>query len=197
MNQATTTQNTSPLINNMFHGFSLSDMKDMAFQNPYLRGYLQGYFSERMLARELAATPGVESVEKIPDVSTRRGDFLIKYQDKEITVECKSIQTGSVRFINNNFWEGSVLVKNVGRKEIHLPDIGPVYTSNLLKGQFDILAICCFAVRGEWKFVFMNNSDLPEKKDYPGLIRSAFKINPFTDQQVHTSIISLLEQRSS
>lgn len=44
---------------------------------------------------------------------------------------------------------------------LNLPDGSALNTTLLLRGEFDILAVNCFAFESRWRFVFARNSDLP------------------------------------
>lgn len=160
-------------------GFSLSDLEALMDENPSLRGYVQGYLAEMMLRRKLLSLPNVESVVKIPDHNEEKGDFRIMYRNRAITMEVKSIATSSVKHDPmNETWQGTVLVKNTDKRLIEVDGLGEVTSTNIIKGEFDVLAICCFAVRGDWDFVFIESQYLPEPDTLPGLVKTRFSINP-------------------
>jgi len=160
-------------------GVSTSDIETLMDENPSLRGYMQGYLAEMMLRRKLIGLDGVEEVVKIPDRDVERGDLKILYRGCPITMEVKSVATSSIKEDTmNGTWQGTVLVKNTDRRVVKVNGLGEVTSTNLVKGEFDILAICCFAVRGCWDFAFIESRYLPEPDTLPGLVKTKFSINP-------------------
>lgn len=180
--------------NSILQGFSISDVEEMISENPSLRGYLHGYLAERVLKKKLEAVPGVTSVAKIPDSVPEKGDFRVIYNSTPITIEVKSIATESVREnLLTQTWQGLVKIKNTDKRDIEVDGIGVISSSKLLKGQFDILAICCFAVSGEWDFVFIENKYIPED-EIPGLLKTSFVINPADTPGLTNDIAKLLDK---
>lgn len=177
----------------MFTGFSMQDLEDMVNENPSLRGYIQGYLAERRLKVQIEALPDVTSVEKIQDSSDEKGDFKVIYKGVPITIESKSVATDSVKEdILTQTWQAKVRVKNSDRREVVIEGFGTINTSCLTRGQFDILAISCFAVSGEWDFLFIENRYLPEA-GIPGLMKTSFMINPATTPCLTHNLPKLLE----
>ena len=160
-------------------GVSMEDLQGLMEENSSLRGYIQGYLAELVLKRKLLQVDGVSSVSKIPDRDEMKGDLLVDYRGRPLTIEVKSIATNSVKpDVMNETWQGSVLVKNTDKRILNLEGIGEVSSTNLIKGEFDILAICCFAVRGSWDFLFLESRHLPEPAALPGFVQTKFSINP-------------------
>ncbi|MNK27614.1 hypothetical protein D3C87_459760 [compost metagenome] len=179
-------------------GFSLNDIEEMVSENPSLRGYLQGYLAEKVLRKKLEELPGVTSVTKIPDSASEKGDFKVIYKGTPITIEVKSLATNSVKEdILTQTWQGTVRIKNTDKREIEVDGIGTVSSSKLFKGQFDILAVCCFAVSGQWDFVFMENKYIPEDSEMPGLLKTSFVINPATTACLTEDLLKVLESTYS
>lgn len=175
-------------------GFTLDDIQALVDDNPYLRGYLQGYLAESVLTSQLRSMPGVESVTKIPDVSERWGDLLLVYKGAEITIESKSLCSGILRQdVLNEAWEASVLCKNTDKRTVYVEGLGEVQSVNLHKGGFDILSICTYPVTGEWRFLFLENRMLPEPDDKPGFIKSRFVINTATTVGLTEDAAKVLE----
>ena len=176
--------------------FTVEQLETAVETNPYLRGYLQGYLAEIKLMEKISAIPGITNVSKIPDHDRRKGDVVLTYRGEEITIEAKSIRTGSVREdILNNSWSGTVGVKSTDSRVVFSPDsTEPVRTTCLDKGGFDILAISCYAVEGNWDFVFIENRFLPEADpEFPGLIKTSFVINPDTTPCLSKTLIPVLD----
>ena len=162
----------------LLDSFTFDDIKYLTEVNPYLRGYLHGYLAELVLLRTIQTLPGVDSVKKIPDVDSRKGDLEIEYMGVNIVIECKSIGTGSVRVDPaHGDWSGTVSMKNSDKRVMVIDGVERTLV-NVDKGKFDILAVNCFAVDGVWDFVFIENRFLLEKKNTPGYITSEVHINP-------------------
>lgn len=175
-------------------GVSLSDIQMLMEENSSLRGYLQGYLAELMLRRKLMSVEGVTRVEKIPDRDEEKGDLRISYRDKIIRMEVKSIATNSVKTdVLNETWQGMVLVKNTDKRMLELDGLGQITSTNIIKGEFDILAICCFAVRGNWDFMFIESRFLPEPDFLPGLVQTKFSINPMLTPGLTYDPVKVLE----
>lgn len=175
-------------------GFSISDLEEMICENPSLRGYMQGYLAERVLRKQLEQLEDVTSVTKIPDQDDEKGDFKVVYKGKPITIEVKSIATDSVKEdVLTQTWQGTVRIKNTDKRELQIEGVGTISSTKLLKGQFDILAICCFAVSGEWNFMFLENKYIPEDTEIPGLLKTSFVINPATTACLTHDVKKLLD----
>lgn len=183
-------QTPAPLLS----GFSIEDLQALVDSNPYLRGYIQGYLAEDVLAARLRELDGVEYVSKIPDASDKKGDLLVNYRGEQITIECKSMCTGTLRQdVLNDAWEAYVLCKNTDKRVVNIEGRGDVSSVNLRKGGFDILAMCTYPVTGEWGFLFLENMLLPEPDDKPGFIKSKFVVNPYTTAGLTSDISKVLD----
>ena len=62
---------------------------------------------------------------------------------------------------DNQKWTGKAQVDASDRRIVTFEDGTNLNTTLLLRGEFDILAVNCYAFTGEWDFVFARNSDLP------------------------------------
>src|SRR5690606_18204372 len=77
-------------------------------------------------------------------------------------IESKSLQTATVSFNEaSQRWKGKSQVDASDKRPVTLPDGSSVNTTLLLKGEFDILAVNCYAFNEEWQFVFTRNENLP------------------------------------
>lgn len=176
-------------------GFTMDDIQELIDENSSLRGYLQGYLAERALKAQIIQIPGVESVIKIPDRDQEKGDFKVVYKGVPITIEAKSVMTDSIRSdVLSQTWQGSVMVKNTDKREVQVDGIGTITTTKLERGQFDILAICCFAVSGEWDFLFIENRFIPAADEGYNLLKTKFIVNPGTTPGVTNNLAKLLEK---
>jgi hypothetical protein len=176
-------------------GFTMGDIQGMLDENPSLRGYMQGYFAEWALRKQIENIPGVKSVEKIPDQDTTKGDLKVVYKDVVITIESKSIHTNTVKYdILTQSWEGAAMMKNTDKRTLLIEGEGEVSTSKLLKGQFDILAVCCFPISGKWDFMFVENRFLPTSEESDRLLKIRLNINPNTTPGLTDNLVKLLEK---
>ena len=138
------------------------DLTELVTQNPSLRGIMLGYVAEKKIQDILNGLPGVTGITKDDDHDrTRKGDRRIFYKGKTIVVEVKSIQTNSVQDLGNDNWTGRAQVDASDSRDVVFPDGSSLRTTCLLRNQFDLLAINCFAFGEQWRFAFALNSELP------------------------------------
>lgn len=183
---------TSPSI---LSQFSQLELEELITENPSLRGYLQGYLGELALRKRLQQMPNVLEIEKIPDKDPLKGDLRLLYRNELVTIEVKSLLSDSIRRDTlNDTWTGRVLAKNTDKRLVNLVGAGEVLTSSIIKGTFDILAICCYPVDSTWEFLFMDNIHLPEVSPLlPGLVKTSFLINPEVTPFVTKNLTDLLD----
>ncbi|MCY3871509.1 MAG: restriction endonuclease [Gemmatimonadetes bacterium] len=138
-------------------------LTDLLGENPSLRGMLFGYVAELKLKERIAAFPEVSSITKFDDHDRKKkGDFYILYKNRAFSLELKSLQTASIKYEEENSrWSGKAQVDASDKRTITLPDGSEMDTTLLLRGEFDILAVNCYAFNNEWNFVFARNQDLP------------------------------------
>lgn len=178
----------------LLEGFTLEDLEYLTDSNPYLRGYLHGYLAELVLMRKLRTIPGVDSVVKIPDLDKQKGDLEVQYLGVTMTIECKSIGSGSVKpDESHDSWTGAVSMKSSDKRKATIDGEERSFV-NVDKGQFDILAVNCFVVNGSWDFVFIENKFLLEKDDTPGYITSRLHINPKTTPGLTENVSHVLHK---
>ena len=164
----------------MFEGITIEILIEIMNENPSLRGMIQGYISEWKLRHQLLNVEGVTSVTKIQDQDPEKGDFKVIYLGETITIEAKSVSTDSTKWDTlNDTWEGTVSLKSTDTREITINNKG-IRCTHLERGQFDILAISCFAVWNEWDFKFMENEYLPSSHFSDRYLKTSFKVNPDT-----------------
>lgn len=138
-------------------------LSQLLAENPSLRGMLLGYVAELKLRELIASFSEVSFTTKFDDHDRKRkGDLYIIYHGKAFDVESKSLQTATVRWDEENKrWIGKAQVDASDRRQIKIPDGTMLNTTLLLKGEFDILAVNCYAFEQKWDFIFARNSDLP------------------------------------
>ena len=138
------------------------DLSELIDQTPSLRGILIGYVAEKKLQNLLLAHRSITEVRKDDDHDrTRRGDRRLTYNGRTFIIEAKSIQTNSVKNLGNMRWSGRAQVDASDSRDVIFPNGSILKTTCLLRGQFDLLAVNCFAFGGQWRFAFALNSELP------------------------------------
>jgi len=151
-------------MTNILHRWDITmeELSDAILANGSLRGMVFGYVAEIKLRNLLNASGRIESALKDDDHDRKRkGDLRIVYRGNEFKVECKSLQTAQNRQLSDGTFQGGAQVDGSDRRTVLLPDSSEVVTTNLLVGQFDVLAVNCFTFKDEWHFVFAKNIDLP------------------------------------
>jgi hypothetical protein len=139
-----------------------AELTELVNSNPSLRGMLLGYVAEYKFQSLVLNNPLITSSYKDDDHSrSKKGDRRIIYKGKEFIIEVKSLQTRMVKSFPNDRWEGKTNVDGSDRRIVHFPDGTELNTTLLLRGQFDILAVNCFAFGNKWRFIFCKNQDLP------------------------------------
>lgn len=131
--------------------------------NPSLRGMVLGYVAELKLKELITSFPEVSYTTKFDDHNRKKkGDLYVVYKGKAFDIESKSLQTAMVSYDDFlNEWKGKAQVDASDCREVVLPSGNKVKTTLLLRGEFDVLAVNCYAFGNEWKFVFARNCDLP------------------------------------
>ena len=181
---------------------SEEDFTELVDHNPSLRGILLGYVAEEKFHDLFLGHPEISEKAKDDDHDRKKkGDRRIVYKGKAFTIEVKSLQTKTVKQSGPDEWRGKAQVDASDRRIVKFPDGTELNTTLLLRGEFDLLAVNCFAFGDSWRFVFAKNSDLPysnfknyTKAQAEQLIASLVSIEwppqpPFTD-----NLFPLLEE---
>lgn len=144
-------------------GVSSEQLSEIVAQNPSLRGMLFGYVAEIKLREIIASFPEVTYMTKFDDHNRKKkGDLYVIYRDRAFDIESKSLQTALVkRDEKTERWTGKAQVDASDRRLLTLPDGSTMNTTLLLRGEFDVLAVNCYAFDQKWHFAFAKNSDLP------------------------------------
>ncbi len=130
--------------------------------NPSLRGILLGYVAEKKFHDMFLTHVEVTGVKKSDDHNRKRkGDREIIFKGKELTIEVKSLQSNTVRHLEDGTWVGKTQVDASDKRKVTLPNGKTVNTTCLLINEFDLLAVNLFAFGGKWRFAFAKNKDLP------------------------------------
>lgn len=161
----------------LLEGLQVENLHVLLEGNPSLRGYLQGYLAEHHLTSLLTKTSDVTSIRKIPDADKAKGDLEVMFRGVPIIIECKSLDSSSIRELPSGDWYARALLKNSDRRSIWIGEVEHLTTA-VPKANFDILAVCCFAVKGSWDFQFIASCELPEHPSYPGYSKTWIPISP-------------------
>lgn len=129
---------------------------------PSLRGMLLGYIAEMKFHDRYLNHPLISKVSKKDDHDrSSKGDRSFLYKDQPIVVEVKSLQSNTVKRLEDGTWRGKTQVDASDRRKVKLPNGEIFETTCLVVGGFDLLAVNCFAFGEEWRFVFAKNEELP------------------------------------
>lgn len=143
-------------------GITEEQLTELVDQNPSLRGMMLGYVAEDKFHDAFLKHPQISEISKDDDHDrTKKGDRRIIYKGKTFIIEVKSLQTAMVKRLGDDKWEGKAQVDGSDRRIIKFPDRTELNTTLLLRGEFDLLAVNCFAFGEKWRFVFAKNKDLP------------------------------------
>lgn len=139
-----------------------AELTELVDENPSLRGIMLGYAAEVKFRHIYLDHREDISSEKDDDHDrTKKGDRRLRYKGHDIVVEVKSLQTATVEHDEvTGRWTGKSQVDGSDRRIIKFNDGTELNTTLLLRGEFDILAVNCFAFGGEWRYVFALNKDL-------------------------------------
>lgn len=130
--------------------------------NPSLRGMVFGYIAEHKFHSMFLTNPDISRVRKDDDHDRdRKGDRTFRYRGHEFTVEVKSLQTDSIER-QGDLWCGKSQVDASDSRKLSFEDGSTLTTTCLLRGEFDILAVNCYAFGDKWQFAFALNRDLPK-----------------------------------
>ena len=165
---------------------SLGELEKALEDNPSLRGMLFGYVAEIKLREILQSVPETTYLGKDDDHDRKaKGDCLVQYKSKILRIESKSLQSATVKSLGDGQgYIGKAQVDASDRREVEFENKQKLSTTLLKRGEFDVLAVNCFAFREEWDFVYALNSDLPT---------STYK--KYTEYERSQLIASLIEIR--
>lgn len=143
-------------------GVSEEQLTELVDNNPSLRGMMLGYVAENKFHDLFLNHDEITEVGKDDDHNRKKkGDRFISYKGKKFVIEVKSLQTAMCKQLGDDEWVGKSQVDGSDRRIVKFPDGSELNTTLLLKGEFDILAVNCFAFGERWRFAFAKNKDLP------------------------------------
>jgi len=179
------------------------ELSEIVDANPSLRGMLAGYVAEFKLAEFLSKNATVTDSFKHDDHDrSTKGDRVIEYRSRRFVIESKSLQTNSVKKVENGI-SGTVQVDASDRRPVMLADGSTLNTTCLLVGEFDVLAVNLFAFFGEWRFAFAKNGDLPRStyrryspEQQSQLLATSVRVTWPLEHPFHTDLFALLDELS-
>lgn len=190
-------------------GITEHELTELVDQNPSLRGILLGYVAEKKFHDNYLSHLDISEKGKDDDRDRKKkGDRRIVYKGHTFLIEVKSLQTNSVKNLGGDTWLGKAQVDASDRRVVTFPNKSKLNTTCLLRGEFDLLAVNCFAFGDQWRFAFALNSELPEntyskytayqrKHLLPTLITVEWALQPpFTDNPF-TLLDKLIRQKLS
>ena len=154
-------------------GLTEQELSEIIQQNPSMRGLMFGYVAEYKLRTMHFSDPVFEKVHKADDHDrSRKGDLTVTYKGREFKIECKSLQSNSIKTTPVGY-EGRYQCDASDRRTVKLSRGRSIETTCLRVGEFDIIAVNLFAFEEKWRFAFALNSDLPRSsyQKYPPATR--------------------------
>lgn len=143
-------------------GLTEAQFTEIVDSNPSLRGVALGYVAEWQFHQRFLHNPAIQGAHKADDHNRKRkGDRTFTYKGHSFIVEVKSLQTAMVKRLAEDQWFGKTQVDASDKREVKFKDGTSLSTTCLLRGEFDVLAINCYAFGDQWRFVFIKNADLP------------------------------------
>jgi len=154
-------------------GLTEQELTKIIQENPSMRGLMLGYVAEYKLHKMYFSDPVFEKVHKADDHDrARKGDLTVTYSGRDFKIECKSLQTNSIRKTDEGY-EGKYQCDASDRRTVKLRGGKKIETTCLLVGEFDIIAVNLFSFEEKWRFAFALNEILPRSnfQKYPPSIR--------------------------
>lgn len=154
-------------------GLTEQELTEIIRENPSMRGLMLGYIAEYKLHKMYFSDPVFEKVHKADDHDrSRKGDLTVTYNGREFKIECKSLQTNSIKKTEEGY-EGKYQCDASDRRTVKLRGGKKIETTCLLVGEFDIIGVNLFSFEEKWRFAFALNEDLPRStfQKYPPSIR--------------------------
>ena len=140
------------------------ELTEIIDQNPSMRGLMLGYVAEYKLKQMHFTDPRFTSVTKDDDHDRKKkGDLRVTYRGRDFKIECKSLQTKTVK-LENNIWTGKYQCDASDRREVTFKDGSKLNTTCLLTSEFDLIAVNMFAFGEKWHFGFALNDNLPRSR---------------------------------
>ena len=140
------------------------ELTEIINENPSMRGLMLGYIAEYKLRKMHFTDPRFSNVIKDDDHDRRKkGDLRVTYKGREVLIECKSLQTNTIRKTESGYI-AKYQCDASDRRKVTFSDGSTIETTCLRVGEFDIIAVNLFSFEEKWRFAFALNSELPRSK---------------------------------
>ena len=185
-------------------------LDSVIMDNLRVTSVLGGYLAETFLREELELLPGFTNITK-PNENRRdiSCDIVFTYNTTEYLLEVKTVDTTKdiTSTVQNadGTWKLISGVKKAGTHDHLLPNGNTKRTASTLKSTFDILAVSCYPILKEWKFIFAFSEDVTshsgngwseEDKKYKDLFFSTAARFTWPPEPPHyDSLVTLLESK--
>ena len=137
---------------------SIEDLTEVVKNNPSLKGMILGYLAEIKVKTYFEGNPHITSIYKNDDHDRKKkGDLVVVYKGHEFIIEVKSLQTNSIKKLNDGTLVGKAQCDASDRREVFLSDETSINTTCLKFGEFDILAVNLFQFNHKWDYGFILN----------------------------------------
>jgi len=124
-----------------------------------------GYAAEYVLRRRHFTDARLTGIVKDDDHDReRKGDLRFEYRGRSFRIECKSLQSNSIKTLGEGNFKGTYQCDASDRRPVTFDDGTTIETTCLLVGEFDIVAVNLFGFTDEWRFAFALNKDLPRSR---------------------------------
>jgi hypothetical protein len=171
-------------------------------ETPSVRGMVYGNFAEAMFADSLVSL-GIPVADQLrdDDHAKTKSDRTFKRGTRSYTVQLKSMQTGSIKELDDGSFRAKIQCDASDKRPIELPNGHTVATTCYKTGEFDVLAVPLQPFTGKWSYAFRLNETLPrttwrnyEDEDKPYLLATLVPITwPLGDDWT-TDLFALLDE---
>lgn len=145
-------------------GLTTEELTSIVDANPSLRGMMMGYVAEYKLRKMYFEDQRISALVKDDDHDRKnKGDIRFNYRGRSFRLECKSLQTNTIKNINHIF-NATYQCDASDSRIVRFSDGSEVKTTCLLVGEVDIVAINLFALDETWRFAFVLNQNLPRSR---------------------------------
>jgi hypothetical protein len=154
-------QNVLNLVDNI----SKEELTQLIKEHSCVRGMISGYIAEMKFRQFVDNNSEICYCYKPKDHdrTENKADLVCDYNDSTISIQVKSIQTKSIKYIDNQY---VAIVQNDAsdKRCIILPNNEEVVTTNYQIGEYDILAVPLFIFTNEWTFAYKLNKNCRKSK---------------------------------
>lgn len=178
-------------------GMSVAEFNQIANDNQNFISTIVGYVSEKRLRERLLDDhPDIENIWSPEDQDTgQKGDLAFEYKGEPIRVEVKSLQTRTIRKIEDDTtqkdlsgeektqveWKAKTHIKGSSdpRKVEHEDFEDTTVALDVEEPGFDILAVSVFFFDYNWEFAFVRPEHLPrsQKRGWPDELKEKHAVS--------------------